>query len=88
MRIIKSAAKVNTEILPRDYVIIRVMKILYDEKICVRCLACVGESEFGGVTYRRGQLHFDETRPEDWESLAAICPVAAIKISRDDSEVD
>ncbi|MBE8952303.1 MAG: hypothetical protein SR1Q7_04050 [Quinella sp. 1Q7] len=88
MRIIKSASKVNTEILPRDCVIIRVMKILYDEKICVRCLACVGESEFGGVTYERGQLHFDEARPEDWESLAAICPVAAIKISRDDSEVD
>ena len=89
MRIIKSAAKVNTEIFGRGYAIIRrAMKILYDEKICVRCLACVGESEFGGVTYERGQLHFDETRPEDWESLAAICPVAAIKISRDDSEVD
>ncbi len=88
MRIIKSAAKVNTEIFSSVCDIIRVMKILYDEKICVRCLACVGESEFGGVTYERGQLHFDETRPEDWESLAAICPVAAIKISRDDSEVD
>ncbi len=88
MRIIKSAAKVNTEIFSSVCDIIRVMKILYDEKICVRCLACVGESEFGGVTYERGQLHFDETRPEDWESLAAICPVAAIKISRNDSEVD
>ena len=64
------------------------MKIIYVEKICVRCLACVGESEFGGVTYRRGQLQFDETRPEDWESLAAICPVAAIILERDFNNAD
>ena len=55
------------------------MKIIYDEKICVRCLACVGESEFGGVTYRRGRIFFDETKPEDWESIISICPVAALK---------
>ena len=64
------------------------MKIICDEKFCVRCLACVGECEFGGMKFVRGQIHVDESRPEDWESLAAICPVAAIKISRDDSEVD
>ncbi|MBR3745975.1 MAG: hypothetical protein IKP64_12420 [Selenomonadaceae bacterium] len=55
------------------------MKIIYDEKICVRCLACVTEAEFGGVIYERGKIFFDETRPEDWENIFAICPVAAIK---------
>ena len=53
--------------------------ILYDEKICVRCLACVSESEFGGVTYKRGRIFFDESRAEDWESIISICPVAAIR---------
>lgn len=60
------------------------MKILYDENICVRCLACVDESEIGGITYERGEIFFDKTAPEDWESIAAICPVAAIKILRTD----
>lgn len=55
------------------------MKIFYDENICVRCLACVSEAEFGGVTYERGRIVFDETKPEDWENIALICPVAAIK---------
>ena len=55
------------------------MKILYDEKVCVRCLACVSESEFGGVTYERGRIFFDETCAEDWENIISICPVAAIK---------
>ena len=55
------------------------MKIIYDEKICVRCLACASESEFGGVTYERGRIFFDETKPEDWENIISICPVAAIK---------
>lgn len=59
------------------------MKILYDEKLCVRCLACVGESE-SGITYERERIFFDETALEDWESIAAICPVAAIKIFRED----
>ena len=58
------------------------MEIFYDDKICVRCLACVSESEFGGVTYERGQIHFDETKPEDWNNIAAICPVAAIELRR------
>ena len=51
----------------------------YDENICVRCLACVSESEFGGVTYQRGRIFFDETKPEDWENIISICPVGAIK---------
>lgn len=55
------------------------MKILYDEKICVRCLACVSESEFGGVTYQRGRIFFDETCAEDWENIISICPVGAIR---------
>ena len=53
--------------------------MIYDEKICVRCLACVSESEFGGVIYERGKNFFDESRAEDWESIISICPVAAIK---------
>ena len=57
------------------------MTILYDEKICVRCLACVSESECGGVTYD-GQIHFDESKPEDWDGIAAICPVGAIQLRR------
>ncbi len=58
-------------------------KIIYDEKICVRCLACLSESEFGGVIYERGRIFFDETCAEDWENIISICPVAAIKkISR------
>ena len=55
------------------------MKIIYDENICVRCLACVTESEFGGVIYERGRIFFDASRPEDWENIFATCPVAAIK---------
>ena len=58
-------------------------KIIYDEKICVRCLACVSESEFGGVIYERGRIFFDETCAEDWENIISICPVAAIKKQRD-----
>ena len=53
--------------------------IICDENICVRCLACVSESEFGGVTFERGKIFFDETCPEDWENIFAICPVGAIK---------
>ena len=59
------------------------MKIIYDEKICVRCLACVSESEFGGVIYERGRIFFDETQAEDWDDIISICPVAAIKKQRD-----
>ena len=55
------------------------MKIICDEKICVRCLACLSESESGGVTYSRGRIFFDETCAEDWENIISICPVGAIK---------
>ena len=60
------------------------MEMIYDEKICVRCLACVSESEFGGVIYERGRIFFDESRAEDWENIISICPVAAI--NREPSE--
>lgn len=63
------------------------IKIFYDEKICVKCLACVSESEFGGVTYEHERLVFDATQPEDWATIAEICPVAAIKIAHRTSEV-
>lgn len=58
------------------------MKIIYDEKICVRCLACVGESECGGITYNRGQIQIDETQAEDWENVIAICPVGALAMQK------
>ncbi len=59
--------------------------IHYDEKICVKCLACVSESEFGGVTYKRGQIFFDKTNlSEDWANIASICPVAALKYVNED----
>ena len=64
------------------------MKIIYDEKICVRCLACVSESECGGVEYKRGRVFFDEKCAEDWESIISICPVAAIKIRRQNSALE
>ncbi len=55
------------------------MKIIYDEAACVRCLACVSESEAGGVTYEDGRLLFDDTKPEDWANIIAICPAFAIR---------
>ena len=56
--------------------------IKYDENICVRCAACVGESENGGIKFKCGKIIIDETKIEDWHSIAAICPVAAIKIKK------
>lgn len=64
------------------------MKIFCDEKICVRCLACAGESEFGGVIFDGNRIVIDRTRPEDWQTIAAICPTGAIKILSDDEESD
>ena len=58
------------------------MKIFYDENICVKCLACVSESECGGVIYDGERILFDETRAEDWDVIASICPVGAIKLRR------
>ena len=55
------------------------MKIIYDETVCVRCLACVSESECDGVTYEHGRIFFDETCAEDWDNIISICPVGAIK---------
>ena len=55
--------------------------IICDGTICVRCLACVTEAEFGGVTFERGRIIVDESRPEDWQNIFATCPVAAIKKS-------
>ncbi|MCR5833280.1 MAG: hypothetical protein K6G55_01290 [Selenomonadaceae bacterium] len=62
------------------------MEIVYDEKICVKCLACVSESESGGVTYEDERIKFDKTCPEDWRNIAEICPVGAIAI-KDSDEV-
>ena len=53
--------------------------ISYDEKICVKCLVCVSESEFGGVEYKDGRIFINEASEEDWESIICICPVGAIK---------
>ena len=54
------------------------MEIFYDEKICVHCAACVSESENGGIKFERGKIIIDETKIEDWTSIAAICPVGAL----------
>ena len=53
-------------------------KIFIDEKICVRCGACVSESEFGGVTFRDGKIFIDETKLEDWATIISICPTGAL----------
>ena len=55
-------------------------KILIDEKICVRCGACVSESEFGGVTFHEGKILIDETKPEDWATIISICPTGALSM--------
>lgn len=59
------------------------MKIFYDEVACVKCLACLSESERGGVIYEHSKIIFDATKQEDWNNIAAICPVAAITVVRD-----
>ncbi|MBQ7198417.1 MAG: (4Fe-4S)-binding protein [Selenomonadaceae bacterium] len=56
-------------------------KILFDEKICVRCGACVSESEFGGVTFKDGKIFVDNSKREDWTEIISICPTGAMKIS-------
>lgn len=53
-------------------------KIFFDEKICVKCGACVSESEFNGVAFKDGKIFFDESKPENWEEIISICPTAAI----------
>ncbi|MBQ7629708.1 MAG: hypothetical protein IJS81_05790 [Selenomonadaceae bacterium] len=54
-------------------------KILLDEKICVMCGACAGESEFGGVTFKDGKIFVDETKLEDWAEIISICPTGALR---------
>lgn len=56
------------------------MEIIYNEKICVKCGACASESECGGILLERGKIILDETRKEDWASIAEICPTGALKI--------
>ena len=51
-----------------------------DEKICVRCGACVSESEFGGIIFKDGKIFIDESKPESWEEIFSICPTGAINI--------
>ena len=66
--------------MPRDIIFGVMEKILIDEKICVRCGACVSESEFGGVTFREGKILIDETKPEDWTTIISICPTGALQM--------
>ena len=63
------------------------MEIIYDEKICVRCGACATESENGGIKFEGGKIIIDENKIEDWQTIAAICPVAAINIKNITSRV-
>ena len=60
------------------------MKIIYDERRCVRCGACVTESEFRGVRRIDDEIIFDGDRNEDWAMIAAICPAGAIEIVFDE----
>ena len=57
------------------------IQIKYNEKICVRCAACASESENGGIKFERGKIIIDDTKIEDWYSIAAICPVGALNLS-------
>ncbi|MBR5913292.1 MAG: (4Fe-4S)-binding protein [Selenomonadaceae bacterium] len=59
-------------------------KISIDEKICVKCGACVSESEFGGIKFKNGKIFVDESKKESWEEIISICPTGAIKFSSED----
>ena len=56
------------------------MRIIFDEEKCVRCGACVSESECGGIFFSSGKICVDENRAEDWETIAEICPTGALRI--------
>ena len=56
------------------------MKIYLDENICVRCGACVSESQCDGVTFKDGKIFIDDTKREDWAEIISVCPVGALKI--------
>lgn len=58
----------------------KTIRILFDENICVRCGACVSESEFGGVIFKDCKIFVDESKPESWEEIISICPTGAIKL--------
>ena len=60
-----------------------IMQIIFDEEKCVRCGACVGESECGGIFFSDGRICVDENRAEDWTSIAAVCPTNALKIKKE-----
>ncbi|MBE8955389.1 MAG: (4Fe-4S)-binding protein [Quinella sp. 2Q5] len=61
-------------------------EILLDEKICVRCGACVSESEFGGVTFKDGKIFVDNSKCEDWAEIISICPTGALKMKLSDGK--
>ena len=59
-----------------------VAEIFIDDKICVKCCACVSESEFGGVKFKDGKIFIDESKCEDWAEIISICPTGAIKFRK------
>ena len=61
-------------------------EILFDEKICVRCGACISESEFSGVTLKDGKIFVDVSKCEDWAEIISICPTGALKIQISDGQ--
>lgn len=58
-------------------------QIIYDEARCVRCGACVTESEDGGVRLLDGRIVIDVLRAEDWALIAATCPTGALEIEEE-----
>lgn len=61
-------------------------EIFIDDKICVKCGACVTEAEFGGVNFKDGKIFIDKFKPENWEEIISICPTGALKIVREDKK--
>lgn len=52
---------------------------IYLEQKCIRCGACVQESERGGITWREdGGICLHAEQAEDWSSILAICPAGAL----------
>ena len=64
------------------------MQIIFDEEKCVRCGACVSESECGGIFFSGGKICVDENRAEDWAEIAAICPTGALNVQGFSSRAD
>ena len=59
------------------------LSLMYNEKRCIRCGACMSECEDGGIRLADGRLHFDFERREDWAMIASICPSGAIEIAEE-----